>query len=412
MPPDGRQRPRALGLRLGRLQPGPLNAITDVAGVRVGHVTLWRGDGPLRPGQGPVRTGVTAVLPHGGNLFQEKVEAAVHVVNGFGKTVGIPQVQELGTLETPVLLTNTLNVGLAADALISHMCRQNPEIGITTGTVNAFVGECNDGFLNDIQGRHVRAEHVWAAIEGARVGPVEEGAVGAGTGMSAFAFKGGIGTASRRVPEESGGFTVGVLVLANFGRRQELEVAGVPVGMELAEWKPIPAAGDGTIPSAGRQQPPVERSPQEPPPGSIIVVLATDAPLNHRQLGRLARRAAIGLARTGSGAAHGSGDFILAFSTTRRTPHRLDQPVRRVDEFVDNDRFAGPLFWAAIEATEEAILNALFMAPTVVGRDGHIAPALPLNQTVEILRRYGRLQAAVPGAAAGPADEPEPSPDA
>lgn len=386
MPAEGRQRPRSLGLRLGRLQPGPLNAITDVAGVRVGHVTLWRGEGRLTPGQGPVRTGVTAILPHGGNIFQEKVEAAVHIVNGFGKTVGIPQVQELGTLETPIILTNTLNVGLAADALISHMLKQNPEIGITTGTVNPLVGECNDGFLNDIQGRHVRTEHVWAAIEGATGGPVEEGAVGAGTGMSAFAFKGGIGTASRRVPEEAGGFTVGALVLANFGRRRELEVAGVPVGMELADWMPVPASAGRTAPSGDSRRPAAE-----PPPGSVIVTVATDAPLNHRQLGRLARRAAIGLARTGSGAANGSGDFVLAFSTTRRTPHRLDQPVRRVDEFVDNDRFAGPLFWAAIEATEEAILNALFMANTVVGRDGNTSPALPLDQTIAILRRYGRL---------------------
>lgn len=398
MPPERRLRPRDLGLGLGRLEPGALNAITDVAGVGVGHVTLSRGDGKLIPGQGPVRTGVTAILPHGGNLFQEKVEAAVHIVNGFGKTVGIPQVQELGTLETPVLLTNTLNVGLVADALITYMCRQNPEIGIDTGTVNAFVGECNDAYLNDIQGRHVRAEHVLAAIEGARGGPVEEGAVGAGTGMSAFEFKGGIGTSSRRVPDEFGGFTVGSLVLANFGRRRELQVAGVPVGLELADWKPGPAPIGRTTPPGARsglpepdEPPPGEPPSGEPPPGSIIMVVATDAPLNHRQLGRLARRAAIGLARTGSGAANGSGDFVLAFSTTRRTPHRSARPVRRVEEFVEDDRFAGPLFWAAIEATEEAVLNAVFMAPTVVGRDGHVSPGLPLHQTVEILRRYGRL---------------------
>ncbi len=398
MLPERRLRPRDLGLRLGRLEPGALNAITDVAGVGVGHVTLRRGDGKLIPGEGPVRTGVTAILPHGGNLFQEKVEAAVHIVNGFGKTVGIPQVQELGTLETPVLLTNTLNVGLAADALISYMCRQNPDIGINTGTVNAFVGECNDGYLNDIQGRHVREEHVLAAIEGARGGPVEEGAVGAGTGMSAFQFKGGIGTSSRRVPDEFGGFTVGSLVLANFGRRHELQVAGVPVGLELADWQAGPAPIGRTTPPGApsglpeRDEPPPGEPPSaDPPPGSIIMVVATDAPLNHRQLGRLARRAAIGLARTGSGAANGSGDFVLAFSTTRRTPHRSAGPVRRVEEFVEEDRFAGPLFWAAIEATEEAVLNAVFMAPTVVGRDGHVSPGLPLDQTVEILRRYGRL---------------------
>lgn len=382
MTDETRQRPRDMGLSLGRLSPGPLNAITDVAGIKVGHVTCSEGGGPLVPGKGPVRTGVTAILPHGGNLFQEKVEAAVHVVNGFGKTCGIPQVQELGTLETPVLLTNTLNVGRAADALITYMCRQNPEIGIDTGTVNPFVGECNDGYLNDIQGRHVKEEHVLAAIAGAAPGPVEEGAVGAGTGMSAFEFKAGIGTASRVLALEFGGFTVGVLVLANFGRRVELEVAGVPVGRELEHWKPGPSP-------IGRTTPPGESSGM--PPGSVIVVIATDAPLSQRQLARLARRGAIGLARTGSGAANGSGDFVLAFSTTRRTPHRSAEPVRQVLEFLDDDRFAGPLFWAAIEATEEAVLNAVFMAPAVVGRDGNVSPGLPLDLTKEILHRYGRL---------------------
>lgn len=380
---ETRRRPRDLGVDLGRLEPGPLNAITDVAGVKVGHTTLVAGEGRLVPGQGPVRTGVTAILPHGGNLFHDKVEAAVQIVNGFGKTCGIPQVQELGTLETPVLLTNTLNVGLVADALVTYMIRQNPEIGIQTGTVNPFVGECNDGYLNDIQGRHVKPEHVWQAIAGATAGPVEEGAVGAGTGMSAFEFKGGIGTSSRRLPISVGGFTVGALVLANFGRRAELEVAGVPVGRELLDWKPGPAP-------IGRDTPPGVHTKQIPP-GSIIIVVATDAPLDHRQLGRLARRAGIGLARTGSGAANGSGDFILAFSTSRRTPHTSDKPVRQVEEFVDDDRFAGPLFWAAIEATEEAVLNAVFMAPTVIGRDGNVSPGLPLDLTEQILRRYGRL---------------------
>ncbi|MCL5677455.1 MAG: P1 family peptidase, partial [Firmicutes bacterium] len=304
-----------------------------------------------------------------------------------------------------------LNVGRVADALISYMCRQNPEIGIDTGTVNPFVGECNDGFLNDIQGRHVQEEHVLAALAGAKGGPVEEGAVGAGTGMSAFEFKGGIGTSSRLVPREFGGFTVGALVLANFGRRVELEVAGVPVGRELQDWSPGPSPIGRTTPPGSRSglprdgvgssddrgasllaaAPSASVARKEPPPGSIIVVVATDAPLSHRQLGRLARRAAIGLARTGSGAANGSGDFVLAFSTMRRTPHVSEAPVRRVEEFTDDDRFAGPLFWAAIEATEEAVLNAVFTAPTVVGRDGNTSPGLPLDLTMEILRRYGRL---------------------
>ncbi len=363
-----RPRLRDLGLGIGAMQPGPYNAITDVAGVKVGHTTLIEGSGALRPGIGPVRTGVTAILPHGGNMFREKVRAVAHVVNGFGKAVGLPQILELGSIETPILLTNTLNVGLVSDALIEYMLEQNSDIGVTTGTVNPVVGECNDGYLNDIRGRHVRKEHVFAAIQQAAAGPVAEGAVGAGTGMSTFDFKGGIGTSSRMVPAEGGGFTLGSLVLSNFGSRYELRIDGVPVGAEVRE--------EG------------ENREED---GSIIVVVATDAPLSCRQLLRVARRAAIGIARTGSIASHGSGDFIIAFSTANHEyayPERMLYPGQRVAE--DGD-FLMPFFQAAVDATEEAILNSILKAETVVGRDNHRRVGIPISQVEAILRKYHRL---------------------
>lgn len=363
-----RPRARDLGIPLGTMAPGPYNAITDVDGVQVGHVTLIRGEGKLVPGQGPVRTGVTAIIPHPGNLFQDKVAAAVHVINGFGKCVGLDQIRELGTLETPILLTNTLNVGLVADAVIEHALSLNPDIGVTTSGVNPVVGECNDGYLNDIRGRHVKREHVLRAIELARPGPVPEGAVGAGTGMSAFAFKGGIGTASRRLSPEGGDFTVGVLVLANFGRREELIVAGVPVGRELSDLQP-----------RGKQN-----------EGSIIVIVATNAPLSSRQLTRLAKRAGPGLARVGSMGAPGSGDFVIAFSTTNRRPHYPERITARVEHLVDEGKPMAQLFQACVEATEEAIINALLRAETMVGRDGHTRLALPINRLMAVMEKYGR----------------------
>lgn len=383
LPP--RARPRELGLRLGSLEPGPLNAITDVEGVLIGQATLIEGEGPLVPGKGPVRTGVTAICPHGGNLFAEKVPAAAFVLNGFGKSIGLPQVEELGNLETPILLTNTLSVPRVADALIDYMIEQNPGIGITTSSVNPVVGECNDGFLNDIQGRHVRREHVLAALGNARSGPVAEGAVGAGTGMVCFRFKGGIGTASRRLPSNRGGYTVGALVLANFGIREELTIAGVPVGRLLGQVAPV----------AGRDEPLRGASETESRPGnagSIIIVLATDAPLDSRGLGRLARRAPMGLARTGSIAHHGSGDFVLAFSTAYRIPHDPVEPLRHVNLLNETWRTMDPLFQATVEATEEAIVNALFVADTVIGRDGNCSPALPVEDVLEILRQYKGLE--------------------
>ncbi|MBC7813491.1 MAG: P1 family peptidase [Burkholderiales bacterium] len=357
---------RDLGVTPGHLPAGPLNAITDVPGVKVGHVTMIEGDGPLVQGIGPIRTGVTAILPHDGNLFQDKVAAAVHVINGFGKSAGLMQVRELGNIETPLLLTNTLNVPLVADGLIAYMLRQNDDIGLTTGTVNPVVGECNDGFLNDIRGRHVRESHVFQAIESAATGPVAEGNVGGGTGTRCYQFKGGIGTASRKVAK--GQFTVGALVQSNFGTREELIVLGVPVGEHLRET---------LLP--------------EPSGGSIIMVLATDAPLSSRQLRRLALRATFGLARTGATCSNSSGDIVIAFSTTRRMTH--DRPsgspvdmVERVHEEAINSFFRG-----AIEATEEAILNSMTAAETMIGRDGHLVHALPLDTLQELLTKYHRI---------------------
>jgi len=358
-----RPRLRELGLVVGELPPGPHNAITDVAGVRVGHTTLIAGEGPLLPGHGPVRTGVTVVLPHGENLFRHKVRAAVHTINGFGKVFGFEQVRELGLIEAPIALTNTLNVGLVVDALVQYTIRQNPDLGIRTSTANLVVGETHDGYLNDIQGRHVRAEHVWAAIEAAAWGPVAEGAVGAGTGTSCFGWKGGIGTASRIVPPEAGGYTVGALVQSNFGRPSDLIVCGVPVGRHLCPpEEPPPPTGDG---------------------GSIMIVLATDAPLSSRQLGRLCVRAAAGLARTGSVYGHGSGDFVTA--------HRIEhEPVSLTTVqtvLADEARVMAWLFPAVVESVEEAVLNSLFRAETMIGRDGHIRHALPVGEVVALVQR-------------------------
>jgi D-aminopeptidase len=353
-----RPRPRELGIRLGVLPTGQHNALTDVPGVAVGHVSLIHGDS--------VRTGVTAIRTHTGDPFREKTPAAAFVLNGFGKTCGLPQVEELGVLETPILLTGTLNVPRVADALISWTLRENPEVL----SVNPLVGECNDGYLNDIQGRHVLAEHVFDAIDGAAVGPVDGGAVGAGVGMTCYGFKGGIGTASRA----TGGFMVGALVLANFGAREELRIDGVPVGRELQE----------------------EPSPSPPPPGrgdaiegSCMVIIGTDAPLDARQLTRLARRGGLGLARTGSVASHGSGDFIIAFSNAQTVPHR--PPSSTFSRYVLAEDSLTTFFQAVVESVEEAVIDALFRAETTRGRDGHVRHALPIEPALKVLRRHGRL---------------------
>jgi D-aminopeptidase len=363
-PPAAAEGPRArsrdLGIVIGRHAPGPLDAITDVPGVRVGHATVVRGEGKLVPGHGPARTGVTAILPHGGDLWHDKVPAAGFVMNGNGEVTGLAWIEEQGALEVPILLTSTMNVPRVADATITWMMRRHPGLGIDDDVVLPVVAECDDSTLNDARGRHVGEREVLAALDGAREGRVAEGSVGAGTGMIAYGFKGGIGTASRVLAAGEGGYAVGVLVNANHGIRRELTIAGVPVGREIPE---------AIVPSAEH---------------SIIIVVATDAPLDHRQLGRLAKRAILGLGRTGASARHGSGDFVIAFSTASRVPHAPVVPTRMVTVLAD-DRM-NPLFEATAEATEEAIVNALLAATTVVGRDGNTAHAIP----------QGRLRALLP----------------
>ncbi|HET9810741.1 MAG TPA: P1 family peptidase [Sphingomicrobium sp.] len=356
---DRHPRAREAGIAFGILPAGPLNAITDVAGVKVGHVTLIEGKA--------IRTGVTAILPHGGNLYRDKVPAGFAVGNAFGKFMGSTQVEELGEIETPILLTNTLNVPEAAAGTIEWTLRQpgNEEVR----SVNAVVGETNDGFLNDIRARRVKPADAIAAIEAAKAGPVEEGAVGAGTGTIAFGWKGGIGTSSRKLPANLGGWTVGVLVQTNFGG--VLQVAGAHVGQALGKYflKDELSAGSAD--------------------GSVIIILATDAPLSDRNLKRLARRAFLGIARTGSPMTNGSGDYAIAFSTSadvRRTPERRASATTIAD--LPNDRMS-PLFEAAVEATEEAVINSLFAAVPMDGARGHI-DALPVEQVVKLYERAHR----------------------
>lgn len=379
---EARQRARDLGIVIGRYQPGPLNAITDVAGVKVGQVTLYRGEGALTPGQGPVRTGVTVIVPRD-DVWHKKVPAGAFVLNGTGEMTGLAWVAESGFLEYPIALTSTLNVPRVANGIMNWMIRRYPEIGITDDTLTPVVAECDDSRLNDSQGRHVSEQDVIAALDGASSGPVAEGAVGAGTGMIAYGFKAGIGTSSRRLAPEDGGYTVGVLVNANHGRREELVVAGVPVGRlygreeaPLGSVSPSPTdrlVASHKTPESGRSE------------GSIIVVIATDAPLDSRQLGRLAKRAALGLARTGSTARHGSGDFMLAFSTGNTIPHYPKDRTFMMTHL--SDAHINPLLSATVEATEEAILNALTMARTTVGRDSHRAEAISLTKLRALLSR-------------------------
>jgi D-aminopeptidase len=392
-----RPRARDLGVVVGILPAGKNNAITDVAGVRVGHATLIRGDN--------VRTGVTAILPHSGNLFQEKVPAAIYVGNGFGKLMGSTQVNELGEIETPILLTNTLNVPRVADALIEWMLQLpgNEEVR----SINPVVAETNDGYLNDIRGRHVGRDEVFAAIKSAKEGTVEEGSVGAGTGTVAFGWKGGVGAASRVIPQSlspgsaapgsaapsSRGYTVGVLVQSNYGG--VLTINGAPVGRELGRYylkEQISAAGgserrsrSGLTAGASLATASGADLLGDAADGSIIMVVATDAPLDARNLKRLAARAMLGLARTGSPSTNGSGDYVIAFSSANRI--RAGESLRGA-QTLGNDAMS-PLFQAVVEATEEAIYNSLFKATTVTGRDGHRVDALPIEKTVEILRKYG-----------------------
>jgi D-aminopeptidase len=360
-----RPRARELGLAPGIFQPGRWNAITDVAGVRVGHITVIEGD--------RVRTGVTAILPHEGDAFLSRVPAAMHVGNGFGKLLGVTQVRELGELETPILLTCTLCVWKAADAMIEWMLAREGMADVRS--INAVVGETNDGGLNDIRSRPITPAHVRAALEGAASGPVAEGSVGAGTGTQAFGWKGGIGTSSRVLPASLGGWTVGVLVQSNFGGI--LTMDGAPVGRELGRY-----AFQGAVERGARDQ--------DGGDGSIMMVVATDAPLSPLNLERIAKRAIMGLARTGSSASNGSGDYVIAFSTHADVRRVRGADVRGVAD-LNNEAVSG-VFQGVVEATEEAIYNSLLKATTVTG-NGNTAEALPIDATVEVLRRHGVLRA-------------------
>jgi len=349
-----RKRARDVGVEIGLFKTGKWNAITDIKGVEVGHETIIRGDN--------IRTGVTIIKPHTRDLFSEKVMAAVHVINGFGKAIGFTQVNELGTIETPIALTNTLNVFLVGDAIVEYMISNNSNIR----SVNPVVGETNDSGLNDIQGRHVQKRHVYAAINKAKSGPVEEGSVGAGTGTRALGFKGGIGTSSRILPQDLGGYSVGVLVQSNFG--SSLVINGAPVGRELHK-----SAFSSKIPYDNDE-------------GSCMIVIATDAPLSNRNLKRLAKRAVIGMGNVGGFISNGSGDYVIAFSTFSAVSRQNMTTTRREV----NNNAMNSLFMATVEATEEAILNSLFMAETVSSKYG-TANELPLEETLEILNKYNSL---------------------
>jgi len=351
---EQRPRLREFGIKTGIFSPGPLNAITDVAGVKVGQVTLIEGDN--------IRTGVTAILPHEGNIYQQKVPGAIYVANGYGKLTGIAQVEELGQIETPVILTNTLSVPTAADAVLDYVLSLPGNEHVQS--VNPVVGETNDGGLNDIRGRHVKKSHVIEAIKNAKTGLVEEGCVGAGTGTSCYGWKGGIGTSSRKLPESRGGYTVGVLVQTNHGGI--FQINGYPVGLKLGRYS-------------------FKRDVEEKSEGSCMVVVATDAPLDSRNLKRLAKRAMLGIVRTGGYFSNGSGDFGIAFSTSEkvRIPHSTRSDTLTM-ELLRNSRMSA-LFLAAAEACEEAILNSLFKAKTMQGRDGRKIEALPLDKIKAIL---------------------------
>ncbi len=364
---SGRRRARELGIALGTYATGKHNAITDVRGVLVGHTTLVRGvGGPSRPGSGPVRTGVTAILPRAGNVYDQKAMAGGFVLNGAGELSGLTQIMEWGIIETPILLTNTLSVGTCSAAAVEYMVAAYPSIGREADVIIPVVGECDDSWLNDIAGGHVHSNHVHDAIENARGGAVEEGNVGGGTGMMTCGFKGGMGTASRRLPAELGSYTIGVLVMSNFGNREDLRVDGIPVGRMLAP----------------RYAHIEERRSSY---GSIIAVVATDAPLIAYQLTRLCKRVALGIGRAGSFAAHNSGEIVVAFSSANSVPRLPQRPVYRLR--VLHDGRMDPLYQAAVEATEEAILNALCMATDMDGVDGHFAPALPLEELAVIYER-------------------------
>lgn len=346
-------RPRALdlGVKIGILEHGEKNSITDVENVSVGHVTIVEGDGKLKIGSGPIRTGVTAILPHQENIFEKKVTGSVHVLNGFGKAIGFLQVSELGVIESPILLTNTLNSWTVADALIDYTTAETQGVF----SFNPIVGECNDSFLNDIIGRHVKSSHVISAIKNAKLDSIDEGPIGAGTGMTGFGWKGGIGTSSRICQIDSSKYTVGCLTLTNTGDPREFRIGGIRIGQELL--------------------PPQSDFDPSKPGGSIIMIIATDAPVTSRQLGRIGRRAALGLARAGGIADHSSGDFIIAFSNSEK-PKTLD------------DSQLIPLMRGAIETTEESVINSVLKSDTMTGRDGNTRVGIPIDEVTSILSKH------------------------
>lgn len=354
-------RARDYGIKIGVLSTGKLNAITDVPGVTVGQVTVKEGDN--------IRTGVTAILPHDGNIFQNKVPAAIYVGNGFGKLAGITQVKELGNIETPIVLTNTLSVATAIEAVLEYTLNKKGNENVQS--VNAVVGETNDGYLNDIRGRHVTKEHVLQAIHNAQPGMVAEGNVGAGTGTICFGFKGGIGTSSRVLPEKLGGYTVGVIVQTNFGG--VLQMDGVPVGEELKQYY-------------------LSEQLMDKADGSCMIVVATDAPVDARNLERMATRAIMGLAKTGGIGSNGSGDYVIAFSTdtSLRIAHESNTHTHTTNT-LRNDAMS-PLFMAVIEASEEAIINSLFAAEAMTGKDGHTIKALPKEEVIKILKKHQAIK--------------------
>lgn len=361
-----RPRAREAGIWFGDLPTGIRNMITDVPGVRVGHCTLVRGNGVLRPGIGPVRTGVTVILPHMGSTYEKPVKGSFFDYNGCGGLHGSPQIREFGMIESPIGLTNTMSLGAVSEGIIKYMLRQNPEIGVAGDTTIPIVAECDDSYLNDAKGLHVREEHVFEAIADASE-IVKEGAVGAGTGMSCYDFKGGIGTSSRSVSTPQGKYTLGSLVLSNHGERSELRIDGVPVGRALAQ--------------------PAEKRVEQ---GSLVMIVGTDAPVDSRQLNRIARRAVLGMAVTGTCSHNGSGDIVVAFSTANQ--HERFTHEGLVTENLLMDKDLDIFFRATVDSVEESIVNSIFKAETVTGRDDHLVEALPIDTTLEIMRKHGRLR--------------------
>lgn len=368
---EPRRRLRELGIAIGHYPPGPLNAITDVRPVCVGHSTLIAGSGPLVRGSGPVRTGVTAILPMGGHVFMERVAGSGFILNGAGEVSGLTQIMEWGLLETPIILTNTLSVGTASEAVVDWMLHRYPGIGDEHDVILPIIGECDDSWLNDAAGRHVRAEHVHRALAEASPGPVAMGSVGGGTGMVCCDLKAGIGTSSRKLPDDEGGYTIGVLVMTNFGHLADLRIQGAPLGLVLADLPEFVA---------------LER--RRVSYGSIIAIVATDAPLLPHQLHRVCKRVALGIGRAGSWAAHGSGEIVVGFSTGNVIPRGTTGLT--FDMRILLDTRMDPIYRAAVEATEEAILDSLCMAAPMTGQGGHHAPALPIDRLPELLEAARR----------------------